>query len=34
MTYSDTLQALYEAGVVLAVVAIVWSISDKIWGEQ
>jgi hypothetical protein len=30
----DLFQALYEAGVVLAVVAIVWAISNKIWGEQ
>jgi hypothetical protein len=30
----DLFQALYEAGVVLAVVAIVWTISDKIWGTK
>ena len=34
MTYSDTLSALYEATVWLALIAIVWTISDKIWGTK
>jgi len=33
MTYSDTLSALYEATVWLALIASVWAISDKIWGQ-
>jgi hypothetical protein len=30
----DLFQALYEASVWFALVAIVWAISNKIWGEQ
>ena len=33
MTYTDTLQALYEASVWLALIASVWAISNKIWGQ-
>ena len=33
MTLLDTLEALYEASVWFALIAIVWTISNKIWGS-
>jgi len=33
MSISDTLAALYEMTVWLALVATVWAISDKVWGK-
>ena len=34
MTLLDTLQVAYEASVWFALIAIVWTISDKIWGTK
>ena len=33
MSWADTLSALYEATVWLALIASVWAISNKIWGQ-
>ena len=32
MTYADTLGAIYEMTVWLALIATVWAVSEKIWG--
>ena len=34
MTFVDTLEALYEASIWLALIAITWTISNKIWGTK
>ena len=34
MTLFDTLQVAYEASVWFALIAIVWTISNKIWGTK
>ena len=34
MTFLDTLQVAYEAAVWFALIAIVWAISNKIWGTK
>lgn len=34
MTWLDTLDALYEASIWLALIAITWSVSTRIWGTK
>ena len=34
MTLFDTIDALYEASIWLVLIAIVWAISNKIWGTK
>ena len=34
MTFVDTLEALYEAGIWFALIAIIWSISTYTWSAK